>query len=248
MNKTISYLEDFIPTILPPSTLSGFTFVNEYSAIANDFSEWFYGEYGDLELKKKINKLDTKQKINSKVNSAISHYIKINKVNLERMWETVLSEYVPIDNYDKTSTITTSYEGEKTNTIHNGTVTNTIGQRVDTQSLGGRSDSNTEKVALVDDTTFHNKNKIDNTIGSQTNSVTTGSQTNTIARTNDSNTESFNNRKDIVTEHTYGNIGVMTAMSALKEHNDLWSMFNFWSKLANVIIDAISEGVWSSEF
>lgn len=229
--KTIKDLKAYRPSIISTSNIkSDATFKDFVSENSIQLNEWFYEEFGDITLKKKF-RIEVNDFMDLiPLDSIVTSYLYVNNNNLERMYQAYISEYNPIDNYDKTSTITTEYQGDKTTTIQNGTITNTIGSRTDT---------NVEQTSLVDDNNFTDKYK---------STVSGGEQTNTTSKTNDSSTESFNNRKDTVTEKTSGNIGVTTSTTMLKEHTDFWSHFNFCNELANVILNALTEGVWDNDY
>lgn len=225
MNKTISDVLE--RASITSSIFTGCSFADSITPDLIDFNIWFKDEYGDLIVKDKLVK-NGELVSNAEIQARMKAYISMNRETLERKWEIVLSDYDPAVNYDKSSEIITSYEGTATNTTTNGTVTSTNGSRTDTAI---------DSTSLVDDESFNNKYKTTNTAGEQTNTMSKG---------NDSNTTSFDDRKDIVTEHTKGNIGVTMEGDILKNHLDFWSMFSFYIELSNVIIDALTEGIWKS--
>ena len=121
-------------------------------------------------------------------------------------------EYNPIDNYDKTSTITTEKQGTETN-IDN------FSQGKTTNIIGGKTTTETGKNAPYEtDSDFVNDTRTTVEESGNTDTTTTDAKT-------DSHTLSFEGRMDIVTERTRGNIGVTTSAQMLKGELEFWNSY-----------------------
>ena len=215
--------------------------------VNNHLTNFINSEFGDLLLSDRIlynNEIDT-----SVVDTLIASLFYLNAENYSRQYQIVKSVYNPVDNYAKTSIITTEHTGSETDTniktgseqseYVNGTITNTNGAVEHTTTV---------KETVVDKSLVDKGKSIDNT-GAQINTTERGNDTRTTTYNNltDTNEKSFTDRKDIVTEETTGNVGVTTSTAMLTEHNVFWNSFNFWLLIINDILKVLTKGVWQYE-
>ncbi len=143
---------------------------------------------------------------------AIGRYIEVYNV-----------EYNPIDNYDKTSTITTEKQGTETNT-------DTLAQGKTTNVIGGKTTTETGKNAPYEiSSDFVNDTKTEVSESGNTETMTTDAKT-------DTHTLSFENRKDVVIERTRGNIGVTTSAQMLSGNAEFWNAYNIIKFIMNLFI------------
>lgn len=127
------------------------------------------------------------------------------------------TEYNPLDNYDKKSTITTEYNGGNSNVksgseSHNATQSGNI-----VNSQGAQHSVNTQSVSPENNNTFYNREKSDSTIDDSKHTTSFNNVQNNLTDTYNNVKDSFTyeNRNDIVTERTSGNIGVTTSAQML---------------------------------
>lgn len=133
------------------------------------------------------------------VNAFISDYnlfVSRELANLERIYQAYTVEYRPLDNYDKNSTITTKIEGKETD--------NKSGS--EKHNNGAMHSTSVNSVSPENNNNFYGKEKDE---------ANTDAITNETFFNNIKNEKTYTDRKDIVTEHTYGNIGVTTSMQML---------------------------------
>lgn len=121
------------------------------------------------------------------------NWLEYKKDELTRFLNVILSDYNPLENYDKKSTITSVFGEQVNNTLY--------GELVNTLVNGVQKSTNTHSENAFNSSTPVDK-AIDVTdIDSATNTNTTGTHT-------DRNT--LGSHTDIVTDNTHGNIGVTT--------------------------------------
>ena len=185
-------------------------------------------------------------------------WLSVNADNYQKIYDSILEEYNPLDNYDKTSTITTERTGQETHTNQtqtnnsmveatkntqsaeqtenmshgNNTTVNHTGTTVNKRKPFNGSESTEYSRGEIpnDDTTTAQTETNNNTIGNKSTNNTDSTVTNTGAQ-NGSDILSFTDRKDIVTERTRGNIGVTTSSAMLSEFlNTRWGI-NFYEDL-----------------
>ena len=152
----------------------------------------------------------------------------INKYRYDKLYNTTVFEYSPIENYDRTESTTT----EKTNTMTHGdqseTVNTTTGEQINT-TVGQNKVSPFDTPNLV------------NTDGSDI--------TDTEGARNDSSTLSRNSYNDTdngvetITSHIHGNIGVTTTQQMLMSERDV-ANFSLIKIIAYDVADSISYNLY----
>lgn len=178
----------------------------------------------------------------------------------QKLYDTTLLEYNPIDNYDRYETSTreitgTGETGSTSSTVVDGTqkttgtTSNTESVDFDDTSSGTNSvinsntsyDSDTLKVTGKAETTGSNTdNRTTETTASGSNSSTTDNDTTTTDTT--SGTSEFSNT-DSFTSHIHGNIGVTTAMKMIEEQRDV-VQFCLTEFICNEFLDKFTVGVY----
>lgn len=170
--------------------------------------------------------------------------------NFWKMYNALITDYEPLNNYDKNSIITTEFFGKEND------ITEFIGKEKNTINfIGSEKNKNIKTGKLTQDNPqivsvnsianeesndFYSKDKNTvsaNTITTNYNSITDDNTTSFDNRENnetksfenriDKNTKDFDQRKDIVTEKTIGNIGVTTSQEMLESEMILRIKWNF---------------------
>lgn len=151
-------------------------------------------------------------------------FLESNKTNFQFLYDGLKKEYDPISNYDKNSEITTSKEGTESNSVSES------GKEIDTTIIGVGKVTNTAKISPNEDSEFLN-----NSQNISENDAQTNSNEKSFENRETNSTLSFNERKDKVIEHTYGNIGVTTSTQMLEGEYAL-RMRSFYLELFEKII------------
>lgn len=179
--------------------------------------------------------------------------------NLYKMYKALTTEYEPLNNYDKNSSITTEFVGKENELFEMLGVENNkvsiIGSEKDKNVKTGSVEMVTPEVSTMnvianeETNIFSPKDKIITSESRSTtnyNSVTdentksfTGRENNETKSFEDrknKNTKDFENRKNIVTETTKGNIGVTTSQEMLESEMLLRSKWNFVSFVVDTFV------------
>lgn len=179
----------------------------------------------------------------------------LNSYKYSNMLLTEMQEYGMIDNYDKNSTITTDFEGtEKDKVDYNGneylnkegteTHTNTKSGSESlshglTNALYKNATNNSDTLTLANknqnsgsDNTTYNNVKDELKIEYDDRSDVKG-----FSNRHDDHTKTFEDRKNIVTEYTHGNIGVTTSAQMLEAERELADFSTF----KTMFIDLVKE-------
>ena len=184
-----------------------------------------------------------------------------------KLYDSLLLSYEPLNNYDRTETETVITDSTLDTTVKQGAQTNTIngnvnvGARSDknatTNIVGARNDSNTNILSVSpsdEKSAFYGKEKNENSIqvGQQTTSIdstnnlgaqnTTNSATDNIGERNDSKKDVGNVVVDR-TLRTKGNIGVTTSQQMLQSEREV-AYFELIKIIAHDTVNAICSGLW----
>lgn len=213
MSKTIKelYADTMTNGLFYGTGLSSETYMQKYLNNHSFFDKIFVQKYGHRVY----------EGINSNIlqnwNETVQAYIVMNGENFLKMWDALRQDYEPLNNYDKTSTITTKYKGTETNTS-SASGSNTNGESTIT-STGQVSPENLES-------DFVNTSK-DVTVSAEVTNTTSASG---------NNTKSFTDREDEVSERTFGNIGVTRSQEMLMDEVNLRLTTEFYTKIFTQII------------
>lgn len=170
------------------------------------------------------------------IGSKFLEFLEDYKIRKSDNWGRIISaraaDFSPIANYDKYSDGTLKFEGSEVNSNEfSGKEKDTrteSGTETDTHSHGAQNRTQISGNTTYNDSSFYDGNKItendlaysDTDSRNFENRKTEGLKE-FIDRV-DENTKSFVNRKDTNTLHEYGNIGVQTTISILKEYLDFY--------------------------
>ena len=190
----------------------------------------------------------------------IDDFLITNKETYTRMWNLFITEYRPLDNYDRYEHIIDQHSGidqntddiaSRVNTSNYGKIsgTNTYGEVNNKDNIGTQNGDITNKKAGFNSTTFvdtdaqhnvsgaredlhHEDSKIDkNEVDARTDKNTTDAYTD-IHETN------YGHRIEHTNE-THGNIGVTTSQQMAQSEVDFWSAYNFYKVILNDIIRSL---------
>ena len=154
--------------------------------------------------------------------------LSINKYRYDKLYNTTVLEYSPIENYDRTESTTT----EKANTITHGDQSETVNT-----STGGQTNTTTGQNKI---SPFDTSNLV-NTDGSDITDITGGrNDSSTLARNSYNDTDTGN---ETITSRIHGNIGVTTSQQMLMSERDV-SNFSLIKIIAIDVTDSISYNLY----
>ena len=168
--------------------------------------------------------------------------------NLYKMYKALTTEYEPLNNFDKNSSITTEFVGKENELFEMLGVENNkvsiIGSEKDKNVKTGSVEMVTPEVSTMnvianeETNIFAPKDKIITSESRSTTNYNSVTDENTKSFTGRENNEikSFENRKNIVTETTTGNIGVTTSQEMLESEMLLRSKWNFVSFVIDTFV------------
>lgn len=169
----------------------------------------------------------------------VAGLLKKNEENYTRLFNLLSIEYEPLENYNKTSTITDTESGENTDTTTNGerVTTDVLGEAVATDVNGSQTTTDTDGIVGFNSAEFSDSDQSVSVDDTYTDTHTDAEHTNTRteAEVEDTKTTAFghvNTRQ----ENTYGNIGVTTSQQMAQSEIDLWNKFKFYDVIFNDII------------
>lgn len=162
--------------------------------------------------------------------------LKTNLYAIKTLYGTTVQKYSPIENTEKFEDVTVEYQGSEdaTKVTHNTNAKNGTHTNVKNGSI-----VNSEKVTSFDSSAQSPNAETDTNYNQLTDTET---YTN-YGDTNDydsAESKSFQNRKDITTVHTHGNIGVTSNQEMLKEERQI-ALFNFFDKALEIIFGYVCE-------
>ena len=162
--------------------------------------------------------------------------LKTNLYSIKTLYGTIIQEYSPIENTEKHEDVTVEYQGNEdvSKVTHNTNAKNGTHTNVKNGSI-----VNTEKVTAFDSSAQSPNSETDTNYNqlTDTETFTNYGDTNDYDSTE---SKSFQNRKDITTVHTHGNIGVTSNQQMLKEERQI-ALFNFFDKALEIIFGYICE-------
>lgn len=165
-------------------------------------------------------------------------FLTMQKEPFTRFYNSISMDFSPIENYDKTSDITTNFVGSEKVTENYGdqkSVTTTGGTQNNT--IGASTTNSLNSVSPYDSTEFFNKeNNVTNTqeqVNTSKSDITDTLVTNSHS---DSTEKAFTDRKNIVTEHTHGNIGVTKSTELLIDYQNMQKKMNFILEIIGIFL------------
>lgn len=136
--------------------------------------------------------------------------------NYQQIYTSIVKEYDPLWNYDKTSKITTDIGAQTDKSVYATHTDKNINPQVTSEATDG--------VSPYDSATFSNRTKTESKVNAYTIQNEYGAHTDELQK---------GARKDEVNEHTYGNIGTVTNV-------DLWRS-EYENRRFNFIKDIIED-------
>ncbi len=136
--------------------------------------------------------------------------------NYQQIYTSIVKEYDPLWNYDKTSKITTDIGAQTDKSVYATHTDKNINPQVTSEATDG--------VSPYDSSTFSNRTKTESKVNAYTVQNEYGAHTDELQK---------GARKDEVNEHTYGNIGTITNV-------DMWRA-EYENRRFNFIKDIIED-------
>lgn len=176
--------------------------------------------------------------------------INANEYRLNAMWESILVEFNPIENYDRyeeeTNNITNSI-GERNTTNVNGeqTITENAGAREQTNTNGQQKSTTQDHTTAFDSTDYGKATDKSETVNDQyIDKINTNAATDTTKQSARTDTV----KQDAVTDtnnghrvsHIHGNIGVVDAPTMLQKYRAV-SVFSFYDAFVKLLEEYIIE-------
>ena len=152
----------------------------------------------------------------------------INQYRYDKLYNTTVLEYSPIENYDRTESTST----EKTNTMTHGDQTETV------ETSTGEQTNTTEGQNKI--SPFDTPNLVDTDGSNITDTEGARNDSSTLARNSYNDTDNGN---ETVTSRIHGNIGVTTSQQMLMSEREV-SNFSLIKIIANDVTDSISYNLY----
>ena len=233
-------------------------YLDDYINTPLDTQEIIKAKYGDYVLD-----IDTDD-----INESLSYYDGMyrglffyNDYKYRTMYNTIIQNYNPIENYDRIEE--TTVNGENSNKVNgktstqstanvNGNTTSNTNNPSIIQNVGGVSVDTTEQTTTFDDSGFKDKSHIENVTGSQTN--TTSYDKDTTSQSASSNVTEFDEvklnedttngtSKIVTTSRVHGNVGVTTSAQMLSAERQL-ALFSFYEVIIKDFIEVACKLVY----
>ena len=219
--------------------------MNDYFDHYDIYDLWIYKHYKYLEL----DTYEEKNSIDADVVDDIDNTIRAlffkNADNYDRLYKLVLSDYNPLENYDRyEDSTTTQGEREDLNTYGVKEHTDVNGATKVTTNQGVTHSESTDKVVGDNATTPQTRGVTETNTNAVVDTVQGDAVTNRHTET--SHTDSINKGEqvDIIETHIHGNIGVTTAVQMMQQDKSFWHNFNLYSTIFDDIVKAISIPVY----
>lgn len=191
---------------------------------------------------------------------------------LNKLWELESIEFSPVENYDRHEKSTVTKTGtEKITDTENGSIVDIdIHSGVDTIERNNTgsvkvTNSGTNTTTDTSSETSYSTNLVDTNVSEFTDNtsrttdyndvkeVVTDSKGAKLEHTKTANaytTESehaYDNVKEDTDTHIYGNIGVTTATSMMKEYTDFYTTYNFWVKMWDMYVNMFASVLFDTD-
>ena len=256
LNKVWKLNNNQYPLFGTANSLAEFPFMAEYVANHNSFDRNFMLKYGYMLPIWNVDDAESENGVVTQFRSDATDVIRKHKVDLQHIWDISQVAYEPLENYDR--------HEDRENTMSGGHTTERQGSVSETLS-GGHTNERQGKVAEITTpfSSIENETKVyafDSTTASPSD-IQIEKQNGTMKveteRNGDKDVTTFNDEKK-VTSHdgdkdvfnyndekskelsrVHGNIGVVTSQQMIESEIDLWSGFNFYDKLFDIIIEEL---------
>lgn len=192
MKTIIQKTKEYFPQI-SSCFACGFDDFEEYDEMLSQYGgsldALMIRKYGSWIYDEEINPENVTRDVIVNFRNDFNSYLFLNKNNFYMLLKAMNGTYDPLANYDKNSKITTTHNGKEKNDT--------------TDTRGQTTTETTDKIAPDNDNEFYNSNYTNSTTGQVQNSS--------------SHTLEYENRNDVVEEHTTGNIGIMHGADMLSK-------------------------------
>ena len=256
LNKVWKLNNNQYPLFGTANSLAEFPFMAEYVANHNSFDRNFMLKYGYMLPIWNVDDAESENGVVTQFRSDATDVIRKHKVDLQHIWDISQVAYEPLENYDR--------HEDRENTMSGGHTTERQGSVSETLS-GGHTNERQGKVAEITTpfSSIENETKVyafDSTTASPSD-IQIEKQNGTMRveteRNGDKDVFNYNDEKKIINHdgdkdvfnyndekskelsRVHGNIGVVTSQQMIESEIDLWSGFNFYDKLFDIIIEEL---------
>ena len=256
LNKVWKLNNNQYPLFGTANSLAEFPFMAEYVANHNSFDRNFMLKYGYMLPIWNVDDAESENGVVTQFRSDATDVIRKHKVDLQHIWDISQVAYEPLENYDR--------HEDRENTMSGGHTTERQGSVSETLS-GGHTNERQGKVAEITTpfSSIENETKVyafDSTTASPSDiqiekqngtmkveterngdkDVTTfNDEKKVTSHDGDKDVFNYNNEKSREISRVHGNIGVVTSQQMIESEIDLWSGFNFYNKLFDIIIEEL---------
>ena len=256
LNKVWKLNNNQYPLFGTANSLAEFPFMAEYVANHNSFDRNFMLKYGYMLPIWNVDDAESENGVVTQFRSDATDVIRKHKVDLQHIWDISQVAYEPLENYDRQEDRENTMSGGHT-TERQGSVSETLSGGHTNERLGKVSETTTPfssienetKVYAFDSTTA---SPSDIQIEKQNGTMRVETERNgdkdvfnyndekkIINHDGDKDVFNYNNEKSREISRVHGNIGVVTSQQMIESEIDLWSGFNFYDKLFDIIIEEL---------
>ena len=224
INDLMEHLRSNNLPLIPQVVVNTYSYLSDYSRYYVELDNFFRKINSELLLS--TNNLKDDNEIITYYYGLITSNFIVNNYKYEKLYNTMLVEYNPIENYDR----------KEINTTTHGTVSTTTqyGDRNNISTTDAKTDTTTEKISTFDSDTL--KPNSENLVNYGINKVTS-------VDTSHSDTSTTDEYTDRIESSIHGNIGVTTTQQMITSERQI-ALFSFYAIIFNDITDLITLGVW----
>ena len=224
INDLMEHLRNNNLPLIPQIVANTYLYLTDYLRYYIELDNFFRKINSELLLS--TNNIENDNDIVTYYYGLITSNFIVNNYKYEKLYNTMLVEYNPIENYDR----------KELNTTTHGTVSTTMqyGDRNNTSTTDAKTDTSTEKISTFDSDTLKPNSE---------NSVNYGINKITNIDSSHSDTSTTNEYTDKIESSIHGNIGVTTTQQMLTSERQI-ALFSFYTIIFNDITDLITLGVW----
>ena len=256
INKVWKLNNNQYPLFGTANSLTEFPFMAEYVANHNSFDRNFMLKYGYMLPIWNVDDAESENGVVTQFRSDATDVIRKHKVDLQHIWDISQVAYEPLENYDRHEDRENTMSGGHT-TERQGSVSETLSGGHTNERLGKVSETTTPfssienetKVCAFDSTTaspsdiqIEKQNgtmKVETERNGDKDVTTFNDEKKVTSHDGDKDVFNYNNEKSREISRVHGNIGVVTSQQMIESEIDLWSGFNFYNKLFDIIIEEL---------
>ena len=256
LNKVWKLNNNQYPLFGTANSLTEFPFMAEYVANHNSFDRNFMLKYGYMLPIWNVDDAESENGVVTQFRSDATDVIRKHKVDLQHIWDISQVAYEPLENYDRQEDRENTMSGGHT-TERQGSVSETLSGGHTNERLGKVSETTTPfssienetKVYAFDSTTaspsdiqIEKQNgtmKVETERNGDKDVTTFNDEKKVTSHDGDKDVFNYNNEKSREISRVHGNIGVVTSQQMIESEIDLWSGFNFYNKLFDIIIEEL---------